>query len=79
MEVDVVILNHLDRSTVRTSDFKSENRGSIPRRGVFIFFNIFTHYIPTKSNITDVISIFVHFNLLGMNNNEIFIFLTKKS
>ena len=29
-------LNNLDRSMVRTSDFKSENRGSIPRLGVFV-------------------------------------------
>ena len=27
--------NNLDRSTVRTSDFKSENLGSIPSQGAF--------------------------------------------
>ena len=31
-------MNNLDRSTVRTSDFKSENQGSIPCRGVFYLY-----------------------------------------
>ena len=33
-------MNNLDRSMVRTSDFKSENQGSIPCLGVFYNFII---------------------------------------
>ena len=39
------IAANLDRSTVRTSDFKSENRGSIPRLGVFVFYATINTYI----------------------------------
>ena len=36
----VRVQTHLDRSMVRTSDFKSENLGSIPSRGAFSYHSI---------------------------------------